>query len=769
MTDPREYLLKFDFTEFESDVGRVSRAYTDFGSSVRDVVNSVSGDLSSLQQEASVVSSSLAGLTPQIDRSFQSTQIQLGSTVRGMDDLARHGEKIANDMTRLSGMKLGTLVDQGGGPPGQSKAAAEAEAAVATADVAQETAEVAKKQSKTVEKRMKDADEASKKQVNLLTAYVKAEINSAKGAIRGLLSHVPGGVMSGGILSGLIGAMILGYTERDRLRAEAGEVRNVFEATGESIFGGASQKATRYFANFQERAQWYFGVGRKETQGVLKSMVEAGYRSTEIMTTFNKDLGKVGENVTIASIATDKHFNQATGTSMKNIIQITTELGDSLGVATDKYVRIAFAGQRSAMGIEKFTNAVLSGASAMQQYGVDVEDVADIMGKIQRHYEDMGLSPQYAGDQAARVVGGLSRGLANLGPGMKTVLAEKMFPELAGVQALQEWEDGFKRAGRGEDNEFMLNATVALRDWATAGGTRGRAEAIKVMETQGLDNRTAATLYDLGGKLSEQNDLQKLTKEEMAKLSNAFKTEGQRVSSLEKTQKRLREAIGYIGRGLLKILVSILGVLAVGIKNIPKLIQAAIDKDVSKAASVIADVGARQSMLFSHMSAGASDIMTGGGLLKSALGGEFKSLVAPIETALSDKFATPEIDAAAIEGEINRRVQETLGEIPGTEKIRGRQAIGAGARAASRGVAEHVLGQQGQRGGGPGAPDVTAEVGNVVTTVQPAADTPPSKKERGGIVPSQKQKITNQQLTETRIYQAENVLTSSGNTMGADP
>jgi len=766
MTDPKEYLLKFDFSEFEGEADRVSRAYTDFGSSVREVVNSVSNDLSALQREAGVVSSSVATLTPQINRSFQSARIQLGHTVRGMDDIARHGDKIANDMTRLSGMRLGALVNEGGAPPGQSKAAAEAEAAVATADVAKETSETSEKQSKDVEKRMKEADEASKKQTDAITAYIKAEISSAKGAIRGLLSHVPGGVLSGGVISGLIGAMILGYTERDRLRAEAGEVRNVFEATGEALFGGEARRATRYFANFQERAQWYFGVGRKETQGVLKMMVDAGYRSKEIMTAFDKDLGRVGDNVTIASIAVDKHFNQATGTSMQGIIQITTELGDSLDVATDKYVRIAFAGQRSAMGIEKFTNAVLSGASAMQQYGVDVEDVADVMGKIQRHYQDMGLSPQYAGDQAARVVGGLTRGLASLSPGMKAVLAQRMFPELSALDALQKWEDGFLRAGKGEDNNFMLRATTELQQWATEGG-RGRAEAIKVMEMQGLDNRTAATLHDLGGKIKEQNSLQALTNDEMKRLSDAFKTEGQRVSSLEKTQKRLREAIGHIGRGLLKILVGILGVLAVGLKTIPQVIQAALDKDVNKAASAIAEAGARQSMLFAHMSAGAKDVMTGGGLLKDALGGEFKSLIDPIEAALSEKFETPQVDWGVA---VERKARELLGQQQG------------GTKAVRRGMAaprpSPVGLQPGQRAVLTGeAPSGTknvlrsgqAQMGSVSTSVQATPPPPPSTGRGTGIVPTTQQKITQQQLTETRIYQAEHVLTSSGNTMGADP
>lgn len=766
MTDPREYLLKFDFTEFENEAGRISRAYTDFGSSVRAVVNSVSEDLSTLQREAGGVSSSLAALTPQIDRSFQTTKIQLGSTVRGMDDIARHGEKIANDMTRLSGMRLGSLVDEGAAPPGQSKAAAEAEAAVATADVAKETAGAAEEQSKAVKKRMKEADEASKKQMDAIAAYIRAEVKSATSAIRGVLSHIPGGVLtSGGILSGLIGAMILGYTETDRLRAEAGEVKNVFEATGESLFGGAARKATRYFANFQEQAQWYYGIGRKETQSVLKSMVDAGYRSSEIMTTFNKDLGKVGQNVTIASIAVDKHFNQATGTSMKNIIQITTELGDSLDVGTEKYVRIAFAGQRSAMGIEKFTNAVLSGASAMQQYGVDVEDVAEVMSKIQRHYQDMGLSPQYAGDQAARVVSGLSRGLANLNPGMKAVLAQRMFPELSALDALQKWEDGFLRAGKGQDNDFMLRATTELQQWSTEGG-RGRAEAIKVMEMQGLDNRTAATLHDLGGKLAEHNNLQALTKEEEKRLADAFKTEGQRVSSLEKTQKRLRQAIGEIGRGLLKILVGILGVLAVGIKNIPALVQAAIQKDASKIATIISDVGARQSMLFQHMGSGASDVVKGAGRLPKILGGEFGSLVAPIELALSDKFKTPEVNP--LEG-----VKSAADKAIDKAKKAGQDAADWASdlyddlttpdpTAAPAPAAMTPAGQ---------TPYKTTQY-NVRFPAGQQSKAPPKAgypSGNAGVSTQTQTKIPAQQLAETRIHQANRTLTAGGVTVGADP
>jgi hypothetical protein len=635
--EPRDYLLKFNFSEFTNKISEASRSYTDFGSVIRSVVDSIAEDATRLQQRATGVTLSISTMSSQISRTLDQSQVHMKSAAGGVESFSRNEQKIVNEATRLVSL-LNQIKSMGQTTPGSTQAASRAELAAETAKLAKDLSETAEAQVSDSARVLYYVQGLFQKTINFALDKFKSDLNSAKTSIQGIMSHVPGDIFGGGIISGIIRAMILGYTERDRLRAQYGEVKNVFEASGENLFGEQSRKAMGWFSAFQERAQWFYGVSKEETQAVLRSLVEAGYRSKDVMTTFEKGLGEVGQNIGVASIALDKHFNQQTGTSIKNIIQVTTELGGSLRHAALDYTRLAFAGQRSGMGVEKFVNSVLSGASAMQQYGVDLRDVADVMMNIKKHYEDMGLSSQYAGGQASQVVGGLTQSIANLAPGIKAVLAQRMFPELGALQALQTWEDGFKRAARGNDDAFLKRATLALRSWATERGA-GRPEAIQLMMLQGLDNRTAATVYDVGEKLAQSNDISRLSTAEQKNLRNAFQTESERISHLEQTERKLYIAVKDIGLGLIKVLVGIYGLLVVGLKSIPSLIKAAIlaisdplgvTGNRAKAENIISDIGERQDILFGHINSGVDDIIRGTGEFGDALADEFKSAFQPL-------------------------------------------------------------------------------------------------------------------------------------------
>jgi hypothetical protein len=671
VADPKTYLLKFDLDEFETQVSRVSQTYTGFGTAVRDVINSVSGDLSTLQQDATSVSSTLAGLTPQIDQSVQATNRQLGSTAKGLDDLSRHSESIANNMTRLSGMKLEGLVG-GGGAAGQSKASAEAQAAIAKADVAVEVSSFAKKESKAAEKKVGFVKRALRKQIEGLGNLIKSEAEGAKSAIGGVLSHIPGGVASGGIMGGLIRAMVLGYSESDRLRAEAGEVKNIFEATGESLYSKESKRATEWFTKFQKDAQWFYDISRQESQGVARSLVEAGFKSIPLAKEYNKELSKAAENTASLSIYMDKHFNQQTGTSMKNIIQITTDFGDSMDVASDKYMRLGFMAQRSGMGIEKFVNAIMSGASAMRQYGIDVEDVGEMMGQIQGYYKSMGLGDQYAGNRAAQAIQGMGSALQSLSPGMKQLIIEQEFPELGltGEDAIQAFEEGATRAGKEGMNDFARRSFAFLGEWSSRETKGNRAGAIQTLQANNLQNLVATVVVDTKELLREKNGISKLTKEETKHLEDALKTESERVSEMQKLHRNLTRNISTIGKGLLKILVGILGVLTVGIRGIPDVVRAALSPKES-ALSELGKIGIRQSLLFDHIGTGVKEVIDGAEGMKGKLGRQFREIYAPLKLMVPEGKKGGKEEESTGKSQVDRllrRLENELGDIIGKER-----------------------------------------------------------------------------------------------------
>ena len=49
MTDPNSYILSFDFADLITEIGDVTRAYTDFGKAIRESVDGVKIDIESLK------------------------------------------------------------------------------------------------------------------------------------------------------------------------------------------------------------------------------------------------------------------------------------------------------------------------------------------------------------------------------------------------------------------------------------------------------------------------------------------------------------------------------------------------------------------------------------------------------------------------------------------------------------------------------------------------------------------------------------------------
>jgi hypothetical protein len=336
------------------------------------------------------------------------------------------------------------------------------------------------------------------------------------------------------------------------------------------------------------------------------------------------------------SIAIDKHFNQDTGTSINNIIKVTTALGDSLQEATDKYARLAFAGQQSAMGVSKFTDAVISGASAMQQYGVDVAEVAGIMSTIQKHYEKMGLSPQYAGNQATNFISGISQGISGMDPSMKALIAQRMFPELTGVDAKQKWEDGFKRARQTGSEDFVTRTLLSLRQWASEGG-KTRSQAIRLIESKIGDNRTAAGLYDATTELAKGNKLSDLSVEQQGLIKNALSTESEKISDLAKLTRDLTNAIAQIGQGLLKVLAGLVGAIILSLRYLPEIIMAVLpggDK------TFLQKLNEKYDVMTASMGAGIGQAQTGLQDAAKALGKEFGDDLKPIIEAIKWKAPT---------------------------------------------------------------------------------------------------------------------------------
>ena len=643
MADIETYLLKWDFDKFRDQISDVQSSYTKFGTSLRDLIAKSSDDLGGLQQKASSVSSTLGTVTPQIERSLQALKDGSASVNQLLESMARSGSRIASDVSRMSSAGGGAS----GAGPSMDKPEAQLEALQASAKIAMDMANDALVRMQGALQEIDKNKKLLKAEMTKAQKLLKAELDGVVSSAKGIIGNVPG--VSSTIAGSLVGSMVLGVTETARVKALSGEVLNVFEATGEDMKSKAAQDTMQFFTgkdptgkdSFIDNAQWFYGITKEESEGVIKSMVDAGYKSKSIGKEVNKDLGEVGTNLTTFSIGLDKMFEQSTGTSMNNIIKITSTLGDSLKSATHKYAELAFAGQRSGMGVEKFTNSVMSAASAAQQYGIDLRDVANVMGTVKKHYEDMGLSPQYAGDRAAQVTQGLMQAMANLNPGLKAKFMMQLEPGRYGTEqdAKQAFEDGFRRVLSGENKDFASGILQQMYKYMEGNSTT-RAGAITVgMQQMQLGQVAAQGLMDTKGEFKKMNTLAELSPKELAALKNSLIDEGAKISDLVKIQRELTYAISAIGTGLLQVLVNLAGILIMGFKSIFVDIRAALplaDADDKKAAreaqAVMDELGSGASAGVDKISAGLSQIP---GILEHV--GDVTHMSDPLKKAIAFK------------------------------------------------------------------------------------------------------------------------------------
>lgn len=633
----KDYLLRFDLKEFENELAEASRAYTDFGTTVRSVLGSVAEDAAILQQKAAGAAASLASTTPQVQQAFRDTRKQFVDTGVSLKDMSTYGDKVLKDMKSLSGSDMKKVLS--GDPTGMRE---ELQMSEEQADYALSVSQVADALVRASKKQQEENKNLFRKAVDAIKKIPENEWANLRGAASGLLSNIPGNIFGHGLLGGLFNAIIFGYKENTRLDAQRGQLANVIEASGEQLWGKPAQKAINFFSEFQERAKNLYGISLQESQGVLKTLIDTGYKSDDLMRRYGVDVQEAGDNLALMSVALDKHFNQATGTSIKNITTIVTELGDSLSVATHKYADIAMAAQGTGMGVEKFVNATMAGASAMQQYGVDVKDVANTMINIKRHYESMGLSDKFSGAQAAKMVGEIGETLGGLSDGYIAGWINRIYPGMDALAAVQKWKEGSARAAEGGDREhFLQRSIVAMGDDALEKARGNRVQAIQILQGQtGMSNQQATVIIDAHETLKRTNDITKEGHKKLEDVKNAFVTEKEKIDQLKQTEWKLDMSIKDVGQGLLKILVGILGVLANGFRTVVDVVGAAwnaLTGHPVEAAEILWGTIYRQEKLLDHVSSGLGDVVRGILGFADAMGGQFKKDAQPILDALGDQ------------------------------------------------------------------------------------------------------------------------------------
>jgi hypothetical protein len=575
-----EFKISFDLSELESQIETAKKSYSSLESSISDVNKSFIEDFKEIKD----VVASVQGSIDILNISLTSFYDNLANSLSNIPGLFDNISKSSGDMVKsLKDMDLKSL-------RGVFKDLKQEDVESRISDVVDPSdINMGSSEGSNLDKRVGDLEDkfskvisdAKKLEENQKSFFKKLTNNIKEGEKAGLKSGVGGlmgaskpGVLGGGLLGGMIGLMVLGVKEEQRIKAEAGEMLNVFEATGEAVFSKQTQRVNRWFSNFQEKAQWKYAIPRKETQAVVKSLVDAGFTSSEIFEKFGRGLKEVGSNVAILSLGLDKHFNQASGTNIQNITSMVQMYGDSLDSAADKTMRIGIAAQKSGIGIQTFTNAVYGSASALSQYGIDVKSVASTMQQLQKHYEGLGLGKQAAGRQAALGLQGLSEGLAGLSDEFQMAIAVDMYGGDDPISARNKLKSGWLRAASGENETYYFDFAKAIKNFVDRHVTGDRDDKIFFLESKGMSFEGATAAIDLIDKLETGNLLQGDTQKALENLKNSLGMEGRKLTDLQKTQRDLIKNLAKIGQGLIQVVAGLSGTLIMAFKGLGTLFEA---------------------------------------------------------------------------------------------------------------------------------------------------------------------------------------------------
>ncbi len=614
--------LEIDGAKLSEQLEGIGSTYTDFGAAVAGL---------SVAMEDTTVRLASRARRQDLGAFFYSVDVLAddGSLLdlSAMKDLDSHQHRIAAAFEEVGAFKSDAPKEVK--PVGKVKLESPKSYAKFTEFLDREVSESFRLSGEPMEK-LRDLWENRSVMMGRLVSHVKTEFHNTLAAVRKLAQKAPGN-LGGGFLSALLGAAVLGYTEKDRKRQGFGQMANVFESGVDSMFSKEAQRASSWFGKWAEKAQWYWGVGLEETRGTIKTYVDMGMSATELRKERFPSLGDVGKNIVTLSIGLEKHLNMASGTASKDIVKLISEYGVETGKAAQMYTRILGAGQRSGRGALRFARFVLDGGSALANYGVSAASVANLLETVAGYYDDFGLDKRYSGEYAGNVVTNLLSAFKNIDFSLRVALARKMFKDSGEEDPYvlaRMFGDGLSRVGTPEQDAFLEDLLKAYLELSKERGFNDRYGMIRSHKALlKVDDATAALLEDIRPTLEMGGGLKDLATEQQSGLKESFQTESKRVSSLFKTRRRMITGIAMIGDSVLAMLVKLLAMTVLGARGLIAF-GSAWSKDRGTSGIVHQTFKAMGS-IYDTMGADLEKAKKGGGKALKALYTEFATTVKP--------------------------------------------------------------------------------------------------------------------------------------------
>jgi len=401
-----------------------------------------------------------------------------------------------------------------------------------------------------------------------------------------------------GLGGGLFGLLVMGRARTAEMAAEAGQILDLVTGMGDEASRKITHGEARFLTGFQRTMDKFSGIAGAEVRTVLKSFGDAGYSVHQVLEGFNSSMGLVGKNFLTVSLALDKHYNIATGTSAKLAISLAQDYGNGLRNAQEMLLGMAEAGEKSHIGVQRFMTDIMNAAGPLKQYGVNVANVVQLHQRLQHQLENMGLDKATAGVQASIATGQITSGIAGLSQGMQAAMASRMGMG-GGLEGMYAFREGISRMTEGGDKDFLVKTVKELRSMALemSGGDPTRARFF--LQQQGVGFEGARGIIAIGDKLEEGKNV---NQKELHGLRDSFKSEQQKVNQLHALTNAILDKMAKIAMGILRILVGIAAAIIYGIRAIPALIAGGAER-----ATAMKELG----MMFGEVGKGWDQVKSG--------------------------------------------------------------------------------------------------------------------------------------------------------------
>ena len=449
-----------------------------------------------------------------------------------------------------------------------------------------------------------------------MVASTKKGMSAVAGQVggvgKGLMGKLGGALPVAGGLA-IFGLMLWGFKEADRMRAEFGEITNIAVAAG----GNAQSRGLAWMAGFQERAQKFYGISRKEVQGVFKNFVNAGISMDDMFRTIDKGLGEAGANAIALSVAADRHFELSTGATSKAATQAVTHYGMNLGEAVDTMTTVQFAARRAGFGVGSLVTWTLSATANVRHLGVGIEEVAFAALRMRKFYEKAGVDSQTAAKDS---VSQMLQGFQSMNLGRQFWAAEQLGLG-EGVKGRNSLMEGLYR----KDPQMLQKLASIRRKEAIEAGGGDETVARFFLEKEGFGHEGAKAVMELGGEADEEGHVHKKKKEDRRKLTNAFKEEGMKVSDLKKKMNAMLAGFAKMGQGMMQMLTGFMALVVVTVKGLPYYFMGTKEEAAGALAMMQKQIGV--------ISFGAVQVMLGGMQAGDAIWSIMKPMISPMVEA----------------------------------------------------------------------------------------------------------------------------------------